>query len=197
MKNLFVVFDGMDGSGKSELVKLVSNYLKEKGFQVLTTMEPSDSEEGKKIREILKKELDPSTNGEKLLELFTLDRKKHLEKEIKPFLERKNEKARIVLCDRYYYSTIAFQVTQGIEVEKTIEKNKNFLKPDIAFILDIKPEIALQRIKHRKKEKFEEIDFMKKLRENFLKIPDYLEDNIKIIDATRNIEEVFQSIIEE
>ena len=102
-----------------------------------------------------------------------------------------------MICDRYYYSTIAFQALQGLGMKMLIEKNKKFLKPDVAFIMDINPEIALERIKHREKEKFEQLDFMKKLRERFLQLPKILKDNIKIIDASREVKEVFEDIKKE
>jgi len=105
--------------------------------------------------------------------------------------------ANIVISDRYYYSTIAFQATQGLDIKILVELNKEFLEPDIAFILDVKPEIALERIKTRKKEKFEQIEFMNKLREKFLELPKFLNDNIKIIDASKDMNEVFENMREE
>ena len=73
-----------------------------------------------------------------------------------------------MLCDRYYYSTIAFQGAQGIDINGLIIKNKKFRKPDMAFILDVEPSLALKRIEYREKEKFEHLQFMKKIRVNFL-----------------------------
>jgi len=198
MKNLFIVIDGLDGSGKSELIKNLHNYLlsKSKNYRILTTREPSDGTYGREIRKILEEEKDPIINAEKLLELFTKDREDHLKNVILPFLEKTNEDT-IVLCDRYYHSNIAFQNTQGLEFERIIDKNKDFRKPDITFILDLKPEIALERIKHREKEKFEQLEFMKKLRNNFLKLPKLLNENIKIVDASKNAEEVLEVVKKE
>ena len=78
-----------------------------------------------------------------------------------------------------------------------IELNKSFLKPEVAFIMDIAPEAALERIKGRNKEKFEQLEFMKKLRENFLELPNMLNDNIKVVDASRDINVVFEDIKKE
>ncbi len=197
-KNLFIVFDGLDGSGKGEMINRLKEYLskKDKKLNILITKEPTDGQYGKEIIEILKTQDDPKACGEKCLNLFVQDRHEHLSKEIEPFLKKENS---IVICDRYYYSTIAFQHTQGICVEEIILQNMAFKTPDIAFILDLPPEIALERIHKRglQKEKFEKLEFMKKLRQNFLNLNKELDDNIKIIDASKSEEEVFAQIQKE
>ena len=132
------------------------------------------------------------------MELFIKDRKEHLSKTIIPFLKNSsNNEINIVLCDRYYYSTIAFQSAQGLDINETIKKNRKFKKPDIAFILDLEPSAALKRIEYREKEKFEQLEFMKKIRENFLKLPRLLNDNIRIIDSSMPLQEVFEDIKKE
>lgn len=199
-KGIFIVLDGMDGSGKSEMVKRLHNYLfsKNKKHRILTTREPTNGKYGKDIRKILALEEDPNINAENLLELFLKDREDHLKNTIIPFLKKSNEhEVNIVICDRYYYSTIAFQATQGLAMGMLIGKNKGFLKPDVALILDVEPDTALERISHRKREKFEKLEFMKKLRKKFLELPGFLKDNIKIIDAAKDADEVFESIKKE
>ena len=194
------VVDGIDGSGKSEIIIMLHNYLfsKDKKYRLLTTREPTNGSYGKKIREMLKKEREPESNSKKLMDMFIKDRMEHLKNTIEPFLKKSNEhELNIVLCDRYYYSTIAFQGAQGMDTEELIAKNKRFRKPDLSFILDVEPSLALKRMEYRKKEKFEQFDFMKKIRENFLKLPKLLTDNIKIIDASKNLKEVFEEIREE
>lgn len=198
-KGIFIVLDGLDGSGKSEMVKLLGSYISSnnKNCDILVTREPTDGKYGKEIRNILANEADPKINGRKLLELFIKDREDHLTKDIIPFLNKMYNGKNIVICDRYYFSTIAFQAAQGLDVKMLIEMNKSFLKPDLALILDINPEIALERIKKRKKEKFEQLEFMKNLRRRFLEMPKLLNDNIKIIDASKSKEDVFKAIKEE
>jgi len=196
VKGLFIVFDGMDGSGKSEMVKLLHNYLfsKSKSYRILTTREPTNSYYGREIRQILASDKNPEENAKKLLELFIKDREEHVNEAIIPFLKKNNGDVNVVICDRYYYSTIAFQAAQGLDIKMLIRENQKFPRPNIAFIMDLKPEIALERIKGREKEKFETIGFMKELRNKFLDMPQNLDDNIKVVDASKGMNEVFEKI---
>jgi dTMP kinase len=135
MRNLFIVIDGMDGSGKGEQIKKLSDYLLSNGYNVLKTFEPTNGKYGKKIRDMLKEHKDPMSNADEMLDLYCKDREEHLKNEIEPFLEAGEN--RIVISDRYYHSTIAFQSAQGIPINKIIEMNKNYRKPDLMLILDL------------------------------------------------------------
>lgn len=197
MKNLFIVFDGIDGCGKSTQISRLHDYLfkKDKKIRILTTREPTFGKYGKEVREMLAEHKDPYSDSDKLLGLYVNDRKDHLDNLIKPFLKADGDNISIVLCDRYYYSTVVYQHTQGVDLKKALDMNKDFLKPDLAIILDLNPETALHRIsKERAVEKFEKIEFMKKLRENFLKLKDEVDDNIVYVDTSGNEHETFEKI---
>lgn len=197
MRNLFIVIDGMDGSGKGEQIKKLSEYLISKGYNVLKTFEPTNGKYGKKIREMLKEHKDPMSDADEMLDLYCKDREDHLKNLIEPFLKEGDNK--VVISDRYYHSTIAFQSAQGVPIQKIIEMNKDFRKPDLMLILDLEPDVSLQRIGKRGngKEKFEQKQFMIKLRMNFLSLPKTLDENIKVIDASKTIGEVFEQIKKE
>ena len=129
------------------------------------------------------------------MQLFLKDREDHLKNIIEPFLKKSSkEEINIALCDRYYYSTIAFQGAQGQGIKELIAKNKAFRKPDIAFVLDVEPSVALKRITYRKKEKFEQLKFMENIRKNYLKLPKLLNDNLKIIDSSKSLKNIFSEI---
>ncbi len=161
-KGKFIVFEGADGTGKSTHVKMLVEYLHTKGIDVVLTEEPTKGEIGKEIREVLgdKKDATPK----KLTELFTQDRKEHVENVISPMLE----KGKIVICDRYYYSTIAYQSTQGVDKDWISELNSFVPEPDLVVVITISPEEAQTRMHHREKEVFEVLHFQEKVQAELL-----------------------------
>jgi len=201
MKGIFIVVEGIDGCGKGEQIKRLHNYLFEfnKKNRILTTREPTYGIYGLQIRELLRTEKDPHTGAEKCLELYTKDREEHLKNVVMPFLNLKDgNDQNIVLCDRYYHSTYAFQQAQGIKFDRIYEFNKNFLKPTITFIIDLPPDAALRRITSGRgsSEKFEKLSFMERLRKNYLELPEKLAEDIVIIDGSKSRETVFESILD-
>ncbi|MCX8158353.1 MAG: dTMP kinase [Candidatus Diapherotrites archaeon] len=197
-RGFFVVVDGIDGCGKSTVIKGIKDFLISLGInrnKIFITKEPSNSIFGHKIKEILRKQKNEYQNKELITELYLKDRKEHVKKEILPALKD----SKIVLCDRYIYSTIAYQSAQGMSMEELIKQNEEFTKPNVVIILDIDPKDAIKRInldKNRdKKELFEKEEFLKKVRENFLKLKALMEDeNIIIIDGSKPKEDVIKEV---
>ncbi|MEM4152572.1 MAG: dTMP kinase [Candidatus Pacearchaeota archaeon] len=193
-KPIFIVFDGIDGNGKTTQVQLLKEYLEKKGFEIFLTSEPSKGEYGQKIENILRRKEAAHLSREKWLELFTLDRKENVHEIIGALKEGK-----IVICDRYYYSTLAYQLPE----ETWQSYASKFLKPNIAFIIDVPAEIALKRLEEKykitgeKKAFFEKLRILKEVRKKFLLLPNYLNDNIKIIEGNRTVKAIFEDIKKE
>jgi dTMP kinase len=163
-KGFLIVFEGIDGAGKSTQAEILMKTLRQKGFSVVYFREPS---EGKWGREIKKKAAHPdSLSPEEELELFLKDRKENVEKNLKPALREK----KIVILDRYYFSTIAYQGAKGIDQERIKRMNEGFVvEPDLVFFLDVDPQEGLDRIKNRRKKDklFERAEYLVRVREIF------------------------------
>lgn len=188
----FVVFEGLDGSGQSTQSELLRGFLINKGYDVILTKEPTpDSEAGKKIRKILDEEM--KVTSKELQELMVQDRKEHLEKTIIPALKER----KIVVSDRYFFSTFAFGSSDGLDLEWLIEINNQFLYPDITFLLKVNPEVCIERIKKRgdKVALFEKREKLASVWETYKILPDKFK-NIYVIDGEKSIEEVFKKVKE-
>jgi len=135
----FVVFEGIDGSGKSTQARMLAQRLEQKGIPVLLTAEPSDGPVGAVIRSLTSRP-DPEEEAR----LFTEDRRDHVQRVIVPALNA----GRIVICDRYVYSSAAYQGARGMDPAAVINDNFSFaLRPDVTFLLDLPVDLALSRIK--------------------------------------------------
>jgi len=189
---MFITIDGPDGSGKTSLARLVAQKLSLRCDAVYTA-EPTDSPLGREIRRILKS----GTKEEQLTltDLFVRDRESHINDFIIPELE----KGKIVVCDRYKYSTVCYQQLQGIDVSRLIDLNKGFLKPDYAFILSVDDaDVLVKRIIDRNEEKdfFETKALIKQTIKIYNKMKQYFSDeNIIMIDATKPMDEKADIII--
>ena len=190
-KGLFIVFDGIDGSGKSTILAKMNEYLKNLGYEVVTTHEPSSSKYGLEIKEVVNRKKEVSK--EELLRLFKLDREENVAHEVLPALDKK----KIVICDRYYHSTLAYD----LEIEEWPKFLEGVIKPDLTLIFDVNVTLGLTRITQKyseeKKTIFEEPEILDKTRQKFILMPRYLEENIEIIDASKTISEVLAKVKEE
>jgi len=160
---LFIVFDGIDGSGTSTHSRLLKGFLEYKGYKVHLTHEPSESEIGKLLRKYLKnKDIPASTDAL----MFAADRDLHYHSEIKKNLDE----GFVVISDRYLESSIIYQSVQSekISIEWIKQINKFVGQPDLTIILDIDPKIALIRKNGEDLEKFENIVFLEQVRNLYL-----------------------------
>ncbi len=188
LRGVFIAFEGIDGAGLTTQALLLEKYLREKGYRVVLTKEPTDGLLGGIIKAALRGEwkTDPAT----LQLLFAADRSHHVRHCILPALSE----GKIVVCDRYVLSSLAYG-SVDLDYEWLLEINKVFPVPDITFILDLEPKIALERIRVSRfsYELFENSFKLNAVRENYLRLANKY-DNSVIIDASKSIEEVHSTV---
>ncbi len=196
-KGLFITFEGIDGCGKTTQVRRLAKHILElnKYNHVLITREPYKN---KNIRKILQEDSDPYSQAKKLAYLYTEDRKLH----VKELIFDAIKKNLFVISDRYSFSTLAYQQTQRVPLAELLGMHKGLPIPDIVFLIDIPAETAMDRMKkdHQrikgKENKFEtNLEFIKKLRENYLKLVELANHNVVIIDGTKSVEQIFEKQI--
>ena len=192
-KNFFIVFEGIDGSGKSTQAKLLFDYLKKHNYDAVFFSEPSSGEYGQLIRKELasQKELDANY----ILNLFIKDRQDDVNNNILPSL---NE-GKIVILDRYYYSNAAYQGAMNLDTETILQQNimQNFPKPDRVYLIDISVKTAMERINARlsdSKEIFEKFPFLEKVKANYSKL---IDESFLVVNAERSIEDIHREIVED
>lgn len=194
-KGLFVVFEGGEGSGKSTQAKRLAKSLEEDGIPHLLTHEPGGSALGYNLREILlDTDRDPISKKAEAL-LFAADRAEHVEKVILPALRE----GRVVVCDRYIASTMAYQAYAGGLPTNTVQDFSNWasgnLCPDVTFLLDIEPVHGLQRAAMRgKKNRIDErsITYHELVRKGFLR---QVDDTWVTLDARDTILEIHIAVL--
>lgn len=195
MKGIFITFEGIDGSGKTTQIELLNSFLKQSGFDVVLTREPGGTDIGDKIREILldSKNIQMSYRAETLL--FLASRAELVSKVIQPSLNQ----GKIVICDRFFDSTIAYQgIARQLGAEKILDMSlwatENII-PDLTFLLSIDVWECENRIKNGKKKKDriekEEIVFKSKIQEGYMQLAGKNKERFVIVDGCLDIESVF------
>ncbi len=189
MKGKLITFEGIDGSGKTTISKLLYEKLRSIKEAILTA-EPTETWLGKAVRKALEENRDAIT----IAFLFMADRNEHVKK-IKKWL---NE-GKIVICDRFADSTFAYQ-KEHLRIrnpEKWLYKvHEPFLiKPNITFLLIIEPKKALERIDHRKLIIYEDEKFLREVQNNYLKIAEKEKDRFYVVNAEKNKEEIVKECL--
>lgn len=184
-----IIFEGLDGSGKSTQARRLAEALRAGGEDVVLTREPTDGEYGQLIRAMASsgKKVPPQTE----LEWFFADRREHVQNLIRPALA----KGQNVISDRYYLSTVAYQGARGLDAKQILEASEaEFPLPDLVLLLEIGVEAGLARVSARgakREEVFEEETFLAKVAHEFARID---RPYLVRIDAARPPDAVFADV---
>jgi len=184
---VLIDLEGIDGCGKSTQSKFLMEKFEENNEKSIILKEPTSGKYGKKLWEMLSGKREATT--EQILDLFVMDRKEHVDDKINPALKE----GKIVLMDRYYYSTMAYQAAAGIDVNRIRKDNEFAPKPNIVLIFDLPADLAMKRVKgHSVADVFEKEEHLEKVREAYLNLRD--DPLVRIIDSTRTPEEIFEEV---
>jgi dTMP kinase len=200
VRGLFIALEGPDGSGKSTIIKLIGNYLKDKGIEFVMTREPGGTLIGEEIRHIVLDEKNTGISDETEALLYAAARGQHVHEKILPSLKE----GKLVLCERFVLSSLAYQgVGRGLGIEKVKAINDFAIRgvyPDLILFFHVDPEVTLERkTGNQGGDRLEQEgnDFHKTVYEGYMELLKLYPKNIKVIDATKSIEEVLEQSIKE
>ena len=190
-KGMLIVFEGIDGSGKTTQVRLLAEELRGRGLPVVETREPTDGVYGRKIRELFNNR--KAVSREEELALFMDDRREHVETLISPALES----GKIVVTDRYYFSTAAYQGAEGLDPEEIIAQNELFAPvPDLVILVVITPDVGTDRVRYGRGEQLN--DFERK--DALLRVSNVFDaikrEYIVRVDGSMPLDEVHKAVME-
>ncbi|MGL5085980.1 MAG: dTMP kinase [Clostridium sp.] len=199
-KGKFIVFEGGEGSGKSTILEMIFESLKNNNIECIKTREPGGIKISEEIRSVILNTENTMMDGKTEALLYAAARRQHLvEKVIKSLNEGK-----VVLCDRFIFSSLAYQGhARGLGIEEVFEINKFAIgeyMPDLTILFDVRPEIGLDRIlKNSEREinrlDLEKLDFHYKVKEGYELLFKKYNDKIVKVDAEKTIDEVFNDTL--
>ena len=196
-KGFFISFEGIDGSGKSTQIQRLAKFLEALGLNVIMTREPGGSVGGEEIRSLLLQGNVDRWSEETEILLFTAARRDHLERIILPALDE----GKIVICDRFTDSTRMYQGMRGPNLRNLVDTlNEKVIQfdPDLTILIDINPEISLQRAKARKtvEERFEDfgVELQMKMRKGFIELAKEFSNRIEVVNGQQSVDNLAQDI---
>lgn len=189
-KGILIVFEGTDGTGKSTQIRLLSQYLQDQGYPVIVTREPTEGVYGRKIRSLFSQR--NTCSREEELELFLADRREHVQQLLLPALSQ----GKIILCDRYFLSTAAYQGVRGFDPETILRMNRFAPDPDLALLFQVPLDTGLRRITSGRGEELNDFEQKDNLHQVAAIFASLKRSYIQPIDASGSIEEVHQKVID-
>lgn len=198
-KGLFIVFEGIDGAGKSTQARLLAEALEREGRRVYITAEPTPLPSGRALREVLGGKVKKTPC--EIAIMFAEDRVAH-NKDGEIGIEKLLAEGVCIICDRYYYSSLAYQGSQcDYEWVRSLNTRCPEIRhPDLCVFLDLTPEESMKRIMSANRdgtEIYETEEILAKVRNTFMKVIDDMskEDKIAVIDASRDIDTIASDIL--
>lgn len=200
MESLFITFEGPEGAGKTTIINMITEELTKRGLDFISTREPGGIRIAEDIRNIIlnPENIEMDIRTEALL--YAAARRQHLAEKVLPALQE----GKIVLCDRFVDSSLAYQgVGRGIGIDEIYKINQfaiNGLMPNLTVYFDLDPRIGLKRV-HQADERevnrldLEELDFHLKVQTGYMEIIKREPNRFKIIDASKSIEEVYNNTL--
>lgn len=186
-RGLFICIEGLDASGKTTHARRLVWNLQKRGFEAIYTTEPSAGEIGKFIRKyVLQRRKRVPSVVEALL--FAVDRVDHVEKEIKPALQE----GKIVVSDRYVYSSRAYQGAAGLDIKWIEEINELALPSDLAIYIDVPAEVVVRRLRGRRSV-MERLEIQRKVREVYMRL--VKNGSLIPVDGNRPRDEVSKDVL--
>jgi len=189
-RGTLLVFEGLDGAGKSTQVAMLVQTLRDAGYEVCATREPSDGEAGRRIRALSEAGTELAPEDE--LALFVADRREHVRSCIEPELAA----GHVVVCDRYYLSSVAYQGARGLEPEAILtDSEREFPIPDLVLLLTVDPSRGLSRVGERGGERnrsFERGDFLARAAQVFAGVR---RDYVVRVDASGDPDQVHRAVV--
>ena len=198
-KGLFIVFEGGEGTGKTTAIDAIYNWIIENNFKCIKTREPGGIKIAEQIRQVILNTENDTMDARTEALLYAAARRQHLVEKVIPAIEE----GLIVLCDRFIYSSLAYQgYARNLGIEEVMSINKFAIgeyMPDLSILFDLDPKIGLERINSNKQREInrldlEKIDFHERVRLGYNVVYEDNKDRIIRIDAERSKENVVNEI---
>ncbi|GFP77925.1 dTMP kinase [Clostridium fungisolvens] len=201
-KGLFIVFEGPEGAGKTTVIKELESLFTDSNIEYIFTREPGGISISEQIRDIILNKDNVEMDGRTEALLYAASRRQHLVEKVIPALE----KGKIVLCDRFIFSSLAYQgYARGLGMDNVMEINNFAIEghmPDLTILFDIDPREGLKRI-HINSERevnrldLEGIEFHEKVVEAYHILAKRYENSTVIVDASKSLAEVIEKVAKE
>lgn len=200
MKDLFITFEGGEGTGKTTIINHLVEELTQLGYDAMKTREPGGSDIAEQIRNVILKNENTKMDYRTEALLYAASRRQHLEEIVKPALKM----GKIVLCDRFIDSSLAYQgYARGLGIEEIYKINQyatEGIMPILTVFINLDPNIGLARIEknHRETDRLdvEGLSFHEKVRQGYLEVSRMFPERVKVVDGAKSKEELYEEVKE-